>query len=334
MYKSFLKIFILLQSFVFSFALCNEQEFSTFNYKYNKNYNLSEYKRRYNIFCKNNNFINNYNEHSPNLKLEMNKFGDMDSVEFKNYNSFKMNNNNYVKNNYVKNNYVKNLKLNSVPDSLDWRDIGMVTKVKDQGQCGSCWAFSAIASLESVNAIHGNHKLYNLSEQELVDCSTDYGNLGCGGGLMDNAFEYMMKYGIASDKVYSYNASDNACNINKTKPLLNVSRYYDVPKNNEKQLMYAVVGNPVSVAIDASDPTFQFYKSGIYNISDCGNNLDHGVTVVGYGKDNIYKLDYWIVKNSWNTDWGYNGYIYMRRNHETPQGMCGIAMGSSYPAMN
>ena len=185
-----------------------------------------------------------------------------------------------------------------------------------------------------MNAIHSDrHKLYNLSEQELVDCSTDYGNYGCGGGLMDNAFKYMMKYGIALETTYPYNANDNSCDFNETKPVVNVSKYYDVPINNEQQLMYAVVGNPVSVAIDAGDPSFQFYKSGVYNISDCGNQLDHGVTVVGYGRDDIYKLDYWIVKNSWNVDWGYDGYIYMRRNHEDPQGMCGIAMDPSYPVV-
>jgi C1A family cysteine protease len=188
-----------------------------------------------------------------------------------------------------------------------------------------------VASLESVNAIHGNHHLYNLSEQELVDCSTSYGNFGCGGGLMDNAFKFMMKSGVALYTEYPYNASDGSCNKSECKSMVNVTGYSDVPQNNETQLMMAVSKNPVSVAIDASDPTFQFYKSGVYNVSDCYNQLDHGVTAVGYGRDEVYNVDYWIVKNSWNVSWGNDGYIYMLRNYEQPEGMCGIAMDASYP---
>lgn len=329
MYNLLLKISLLITSLlsIYSIERCSQDEFSIYKDRYNKTYNENEEHNRFEQFCNNLNYIKDFNDDDQNtIKLGINKFADLSNAEFKSLNT--LSSRQYVK----RNEEVLNPK--HVPNSLDWRDMGMVTPVKDQAQCGSCWAFSAIAALESSNAIHGkDHKLYNLSEQELVDCSDDYGNMGCGGGLMDSAFEYMMKYGVESENSYPYTATDGSCNYSKSKVIVNVSRFIDVPKNNEKQLMYAVLGNPVSVAIDASDPSFQFYKSGIYNITNCGNELDHGVTVVGYGRDLIYKLDYWIIKNSWNTDWGYDGYIYMRRNHEDVEGMCGIAMDPSYPVV-
>lgn len=329
MYKLLLNIYILFTSLISVQCLekCLKEDFENYKLKYDKNYNSSEEGYRFEQYCNNLDYINNFNEKPHNsIVLGMNQFGDLSNNEFRTLN-------NLVRTSRPKSvNNVKNLTPKSVPESLDWRDMGMVTPVKDQGTCGSCWAFSAIAALESSSAIHGKeHKLHNFSEQELVDCSGDYGNMGCGGGFMDNAFKYLMKYGAEGEKSYPYNGTDGSCNYSKSEVIVNVSRFIDVPKNNEEQLMYAVVGNPVSVGIDAGDPSFQFYKSGIYNISDCGNELDHGVTVVGYGKDIIYKLDYWIVKNSWNSDWGYDGYIYMRRNHEDAEGMCGIAMDPSYP---
>lgn len=321
-------LFLLCTLLFSTVSACNYSDFEHFKLRFNKTYsNYTDNTFRYGIYCDNVRYIDRFNNDSNrSFELEINQFGDMSHEEFRSLNTLRLSPNK-VRNEMP-------IHRSTVPESVDWRSRSAVTPVKDQGQCGSCWAFSAVASLEGVNAIYGqHHRLVSLSEQELVDCSEDYGNFGCGGGLMDYAFKFVVDRGVASEKAYPYNGTDDVCNRSESRPLVNISKYYDVPSNDERQLMYAVMGNPVSVGIDASDPSFQFYKRGIYNISDCGNELDHGVTVVGYGTDSVYGMDYWIVKNSWNVDWGDEGYIYMRRNLDDPAGMCGIAMNPSYPVL-
>jgi len=319
-----IKIFAtLLISIQFLFVSgCSYTDFSLFKYKYNKSYtNINENHTRYLTYCNNMNYINDYNNHSTGLLLGENQFADMTNKEYNQQRSLRIVNNTDT---------YKRLNYTSVPDNMDWRKYGKVTPIKDQGQCGSCWAFSAIESLESANAIHGeSRELYNLSEQQLVDCSGEYGNDGCGGGLMVNAFKYIVNNGICLNKTYPYVATDGTCK--KCPSVLSIRGYFNVVPNDEAQLKMAVINNPVSVAIDASDPTFQFYKSGIYNISNCGNELDHAVLAIGFGRDDVYKLDYWIVRNSWGLSWGDSGYIYMRRNTNDNEGMCGIAMEPSFP---
>ncbi|KAG1335253.1 low-temperature-induced cysteine proteinase [Cocos nucifera] len=215
------------------------------------------------------------------------------------------------------------------PYSLDWRKKGVVTAVKDQGECGSCWAFSSTGAMEGINAITTGN-LISLSEQELVDC--DKTNEGCDGGYMDYAFEWVINNGgIDTESSYPYTGQDGTCNVEKEEmKVVTIDGYQDVaPKDSA--LLCAVVNQPVSVGIDGSSWDFQLYTGGIYE-GDCSSNpndIDHAVLIVGYGsQDNV---DYWIVKNSWGASWGMQGYIYIKRNTELPYGVCAINAMASYP---
>ena len=212
-------------------------------------------------------------------------------------------------------------------ESVDWRKSFKVSPVKNQGDCGSCWAFSSVGAVESAWAIKHN-TLYNLSEQELIDCSSE--NHGCEGGSMVKAFQYIIDNGLCSNLSYPYVAIDKQCN-NTCKSLVKITNYSDIIPNKEKMLMRAVQHQPVSVAIQANKRSFQMYKSGIYSDPDCGFELDHGVLLIGYGYDKDYDMDYWIIKNSWSKSWGENGTIRIQRNIDDTRGLCGIAMDPSVP---
>jgi C1A family cysteine protease len=297
--------------------------------KHGKSYNaLGEKERRFEIFKDNLKFIDEHNsEENRSYKVGLNRFADLTNEEYRSmYLGVKGGSRVRVQKPKKSDRYVTRVG-EELPDSVDWREKGAVVDVKDQGSCGSCWAFSTIAAVEGINKIVTGD-LISLSEQELVDCDTSY-NEGCNGGLMDYAFEFIINNGgIDSEEDYPYKARDSRCDqYRKNAKVVTIDDYEDVPENDEKALQKAVANQPVSVAIEGSGMAFQFYDSGVFT-GRCGTALDHGVTAVGYGTEN--GIDYWIVKNSWGADWGEGGYIRMERN--VPRGgKCGIAVEPSYP---
>lgn len=298
---------------------------------HNKQYlNNEEENLRRTVWEDNLNFINKHNLEASlgkhTYRVKMNKYGDLTNREF-----VAMLNGYNKTGEMVKQTGARFLKPSNVqiPDSVDWRTQGYVTPIKDQGQCGSCWAFSAVASLEGQH-FKAASQLVSLSEQNLVDCSRKYGNMGCDGGLMDQAFSYIKdNKGIDTESSYPYHAIDQKCKFNPATVGATDTGFVDIPSGDEDALTTAIATvGPISVAIDASQDSFQFYSDGIYSDDYCSSSqLDHGVTAVGYGSLGSGQ-DYYIVKNSWGTSWGNQGYILMARNKNN---MCGIATASSYP---
>jgi len=263
----------------------------------------------------------------------MNKFGDLTSKEFaKLYQSPPIDTTLRPKPTKVYNGRLKNEK-----DEIDWRSKNVVTDVKNQGQCGSCWAFSTAASVESAWAI-AIEELHSLSTQQLLDCSDKYGNQGCNGGLIDPSFQYIIDNGgIDLWDAYPYEAQTNFdCRYKNTSDAVGayIDTFTDIKEGSEEALQSAVFEiGPVSAAVDASRSSFQFYSSGVYYDPDCSStSLSHGVNVVGFGTtDDKNATQYYIVKNMWGTDWGMNGYINMARNKDNN---CGLATMASYPVIS
>lgn len=208
---------------------------------------------------------------------------------------------------------VKILPTDNLPSSIDWRTKGSVSPIKDQGQCGSCWAFSTTGALEGRCFMDG-FGLHAFSEQQLVDCSGSFGNQGCNGGLMNDAWDYLVKNCLSYEEEYPYEAFDGTCKTMKGEN--KISSYTTVNAGSVEQLAAAIAQQPISIAVDAEN--WQLYSSGVF--SDCSTTLDHGVLLVGYTSDA------WIVKNSWGTNWGERGYIRLKRGNT-----CGIADAASYP---
>jgi len=307
--------------------------FSKWMSQHSKKYAHDEFFYRYQVWQANLNKIVKHNQGNATYRMGMNAFGDQTWEEFRATRmGYKPRKQPFIRSLNTQHVPSRGLSQVKLAKSVDWRTMGAVTPVKDQGQCGSCWAFSATGSTEGAFAIK-NKQLNSLSEQQLVDCSGSYGNQGCNGGLMDQAFEYIIATGgLATEAEYPYQAQDGQCQYSsdaaskgKMKLFDKLASYKDVTTGNEGAILTAVNAGPVSIAIEADQESFQFYSGGVFNDPNCGTNLDHGVLIVGYGSAG--STPYWIVKNSWGASWGESGYIRMIRN----QNECGLATDPSFP---
>jgi C1A family cysteine protease len=323
------------------FAVCNAQtflndneiwsHFTNFQEKFVKKYeNVEELETRFSVFRENfRNIITHNADRSQNFTMGVNQFTDLTPEEFKAQ-------------------IIRGLKApvgsfgcgsfsnsaSGAPASIDWTTKGVVNPVRDQGQCGSCWAFATTANAESVWAISSG-KLLDLSEEYLVDCATGAGyfNMGCNGGNPDSALKYMINNGQCTEVSYPYTSgvtkTAGAC---QKCPSAGVkfTGCYDVKPNDQISLKAAVSKQPVVIAIEADTKYFQSYSGGILtDAAKCGTNLDHAVEIVGYGTEN--GIDYWKVRNSWSTSWGEEGYVRIQRSSSTNDiGVCGIAAEPSY----
>jgi cathepsin L len=299
--------------------------FDDFKVKYGKVYLEAEENHRYTIFKQNYDFVNTWDAEERGFTVAINEFADLSSEEFVSlYNGLKVEVEPFdpPEEDWP-------LTPQVTGDIVNWNNKGAVTPVKNQGQCGSCWSFSATGSMEGEKFIKQG-VLTSLSEQNLIDCSTKQGNDGCNGGLMDNAFRYVIaNKGIDTESSYPYQTRGplqcrySTANIGDV-----ISSFKDVSRGSESALQTAVTQQPTSVGIDASHNSFQLYSGGIYYEPACSStSLDHGVLAVGYGTDNSGR-DYWLVKNSWGGSWGMSGYIQMSKGRNNN---CGIATQASYP---
>ena len=298
-----------------------EQSFLAWMRQTNNMFTGEEYQTRLGIWMQNKRIVQEHNKKGT-FRIELNHLAHFTPSEYKallGYKPIKAPAKESKPTDYI------------APESIDWRQKGVVNAIKDQAQCGSCWAFSAIQAQESQWAIKTG-KLLSLSEQNRVDCVTTC--YGCNGGLMDAAYDYVInnQNGLfMNEEDYPYTGVDGTCKFDKSKGVTKVTGYRTVIAGSESDLAAKIAQyGPAAIAIDASHWSFQLYSSGIYDESSCSAyNLDHGVGCVGYGKEG--SVSYWIVRNSWGTSWGENGYIRMIKDKNN---QCGEATEACIPIDN
>jgi len=295
-----------------------EHEFTNWVGQFNKAYTADQFFYRFGVFRKALDTIRNHNSKGLSWTMGLNQFSDMTSEEFS---AFVGQFPRETPSTGITMEYNPNF---VAPSSIDWIAAGAVTPVKDQGQCGSCWAFSTIGAIEGWWQI-GKKGLVSLSEQQLVDCSKDV-CYGCQGGWPYKATEYVQRSGVCSQTAYPYTARDGQCKDSQCTPVVapgQLAAYINV--TDEKALIEALTKGPVSVLVEADRTAFQYYHSGILNDPSCGTSIDHAITATGYGTEN--GVDYWNLKNSWGGSWGFKGYIRFIRD----KNQCGISGGAVLP---
>ena len=323
--------------------------FEDFQTTYGKRYDTPmEETHRRDVYHNNLYYIYRENLKQHSFTLSINEFADLTSEEFFNtstnashYERFlrssttTFNDDDLIPHNVASDAAAATASDPPLPIAVDWTTYGAVTPVKNQAKCGSCWSFSTTGAVEGLHAIKAND-LVSLSEQQLVDCSTSYGNQGCNGGMPIWGYEYLINEGgSCSEQSYPYTATQNS-KCNWCNPVAKISGYVNVTRYSGHELKAALVKQPVSVIIQADQRIFQFYSSGVITYN-CGSALDHAVLAVGYGV-NQYGQEYFKIKNSWGTSWGDEGYVYFGADDASNAknngaGICGVLSMPTYPTM-
>jgi KDEL-tailed cysteine endopeptidase len=336
----YLKIFLisLTMPFFAKSSLMDKFEQWIHNFKIKFNDDIHFYTM-YRNWRDNNEFIDKINSLNLTYELGHNQFSGMNDEEFRNYLGYTQEKNYFTSTSSLRG-FKENIIESSLPSSINWVEKGGVTPVKDQGQCGSCWSFSTTGALEGAYYV-STQKLLSFSEQQLVDCDSFKNggkDHGCNGGLMDNAFSWIQKNeGLCKEENYPYVSGTTKTAETCQKTCINednskISSFVDVPPSSDSDMMHAISKQPVSIAIQADQKEFQLYKSGVFT-GPCGTKLDHGVLVVGYGT--LSGEDYYLVKNSWSSQWGDDGYIKLGRGkqYNNGDGQCGLLLEGSYPLL-
>ena len=306
-----------------------QSHFEYINYlaQFNKEVsNADDFNFRHAIFQAVNAYITSHNNTESSYKLGHNQFSDWTHEEYRSLLGLREG---------LQQENVVVFNADALPESVNWVEAGAVTGVKNQGSCGSCWAFSSTGSIEGAHFV-ATGELLSFSEQQLVDCATlRYGNLGCNGGLQTGAYNYYESHAAELESVYPYtsgNGDDSTSCLadSLSATAVEVSSYVNVTPSNKTQMKAALDKQPLAVAIEADKFVFQTYQSGVLTSSKCGTNLDHAVLAVGYGTEN--GQDYWLVKNSWDTTWGDQGYI--KLGMDDSDGTCGVQIDPQAPTTN